>query len=193
MTFSVRKLAIVGAARSGKSTVGDYLTERYGFQQFAFADRLKRMMHELFPNIPQEPKPRRAYQVFGEGIRNLDLPGAEDVWINACLHVVEAHIWWHSEVDARGANVVITDLRSPREYARLRAEGFTIIRVVAPEALRIERAQLAGDDFSKADLSHATEQYVDRFDVDYEIVNSGTVAELKAKVDAIMYEMEAVG
>ncbi|AZU61048.1 dephospho-CoA kinase [Neobacillus mesonae] len=186
MTYPIRKLAICGRARSGKDEIGKYLAEKYAFRRFAFADEMKRLLHDLFPQIPDNPKPRRAYQVFGEGLRHLDIPGAESVWINRCLRLADAYIWWHSEVDNRGANVVITDLRTQLEYETLRANGFTIIRVTAPEEDRIARAKAAGDDFTLRDLTHETEIAIDSFNVDAEIVNDGSVDDLKAKIDEII-------
>jgi dephospho-CoA kinase len=188
-TYPIRKLAICGRARSGKDTVGTYLEENYGFRRFAFADDMKRLLHELFPHIPQNPKPRRAYQVFGEGLRRLELQGADHVWINACMRKVETYIWWHSEVDNRGANVVITDLRTQLEYDALRANGFTIIRVMAPDEVRIGRAIAAGDDFCENDLEHETELSIDKFDVDFTVNNDGSVDDLKAQVDSILSQI----
>lgn len=192
MTYPVRKIALTGHARSGKDTVGQYLVDQYGFKRFAFADEMKRLLHELYRDVPQHPKPRRAYQVFGEGLRNLDIPGAKHVWINATMRQIDTYIWWHAEVDERGANVVITDLRTPLEYERLRADGFTIIRVKAQSALRITRAQQAGDDFSLEDLTHDTEAHTDGFAVDAEIINDGSVDDLKRQIDTIMAEINAV-
>lgn len=185
-TYPIRKLAICGRIRSGKDTAASYLEEKYGFTKFAFADDMKRLLHELFPHIPSDPKPRRAYQVFGEGLRHLDLPDANLVWINACMRKVNTHIWWHSEVDNRGANVVITDLRTELEYDHLRANGFTLIRVTAPDDVRIARAIEANDDFTVHDLTHETEREIDGFEVDAEIINDGSVDELKRKIDEIL-------
>ncbi|CAM3635854.1 hypothetical protein [Mesobacillus zeae] len=190
MKYPIRKIALAGAARSGKDTIADHLVERYGFARFAFADEMKRLLHEIYRDVPKSPKPRRACQVFGEGLRNLDIPGARHIWINACMRQVDAHIWWHSEVDERGANVVITDLRTPLEYERLRAEGFTIIRIKAPSALRIARAQQAGDAFSLEDLTHETESYVDTFDAEYEIINDGTLDDLYTQVDEVIAKIK---
>ncbi|MEK4970691.1 hypothetical protein MKX29_24105 [Cytobacillus sp. FSL R7-0696] len=187
--FPVRKVAICGQIRSGKDSMSNHLVERHAFQKFAFADGMKRLLHELFPEIPSSPKPRRAYQVFGEGMRSLDIPNAQHVWINSCMRKVDAHIWWHSEVDNRGANVVITDLRTPEEYEHLRADGYTIIRVTAPLEIRKARAIAAGDSFDEKDLDHETERHIEGFDVDYEIVNDGNIDELYAKVDAVMDEI----
>jgi dephospho-CoA kinase len=190
--YPIRKLAICGRARSGKDTVANYLEEKYAFTKFAFADDMKQLLHKLFPHISDRPKPRRAYQVFGEGLRNLDLPGADHVWIDACMRKVNAHIWWHSEVDNRGANVVITDLRMQLELDYLRANGFTIIRVSAPDDDRLLRAKLAGDDFNEADLEHETESHVDSFDCEYEIVNAGSLDDLKAQIDSILAQINGV-
>lgn len=184
--YPVRKIAVCGLARTGKDTVADYLEKKYSFAQFAFAADMKRIFHELFPGVPTNPKPRRPYQVFGEGIRKLDIDGAESVWIDGCLRKVDAYVWWQAEVDERGANVVITDLRLPAEYARLKDEGFTIVRVTAPDDVRLARAKQAGDDFTTDDLAHETESYVDGFEVDYEIVNDGSLDELYAQVDGLI-------
>lgn len=184
--LSVRKVVLTGRIRSGKDTVADYLAKEYGFKKFAFADAMKFYLHRLFPGIPHHPKPRRAYQVFGEGIRNLDLPGATDVWIDACLAQIDAHEFLYGEAFEDGVSVVITDMRTPREYERLREEGFTIIRITAPDDIRRQRAEQAGDCFTADDFAHETESHVDGFEVDFDVVNDGSVEELKAKVDTIM-------
>ncbi|MGB9945336.1 hypothetical protein ACO0DA_20340 [Bacillus subtilis] len=85
--------------------------------------------------------------------------------------------------------VLIEDCRQPNEHNRLRAEGFKIIRITAPEDIRIERARKAGDDFDLAALKHPTELALQNFEVDYEITNDSTIDELYAKLDAIMAEV----
>ena len=54
----------------------------------------------------------------------------------------------------------------------------------------MERARKAGDDFTEADLAHDTEQWVDKFDVDFEIVNDGKLDDLCAKVDDVMSKIK---
>ncbi|WP_250629107.1 hypothetical protein [Bacillus subtilis] len=85
--------------------------------------------------------------------------------------------------------VLIEDCRQPNEHTRLRAEGFKIIRITAPESLRIERARKAGDDFDLDALKHPTELALLNFEVDYEITNDGTIDELYAKLDALMADL----
>ena len=188
------KLALTGAMRSGKSSVATILCADYGFHEIAFGDALKRLAHEVFPDVPREPKPRALYQQFGQAMRNMPVPGAADVWVEHAMNRVEFWLDQAAMSARRGdgaflPRVVISDLRQPNEFDRCRAEGFTIIRVMAPANLRLARARRAGDDFTEADLAHETEQYVDEFAVDYEIVNDSDIDDLVAKVSAIMAEL----
>jgi hypothetical protein len=180
------KLALCGRLRSGKDTAARYLTLFYDFQQFAFADPLKRYLHEIFPHVPREPKPRALYQAFGQKLREVD----PDVWINLTMHKIDEYLRQHAcDCSPLKPRVVVTDCRQQNEYDRLRAAGFKFIRINADDELRIRRALEAGDDFTVHDLAHETELLVDSFDVDYEVDNNGTTSELYEQIDAIMNEL----
>jgi hypothetical protein len=180
------KLALCGRLRSGKDTAAQYLTIFYDFQPFAFADPLKRYLHEIFPHVPREPKPRRLLQLFGQKLREID----PDVWVNLTMHKIDEYLRQHAcDCSPLKPRVVVTDCRQQNEYDRLRAEGFVFIRINADDELRIKRALEAGDDFTVHDLAHETELLVDSFDVDYEVDNNGTTPELYEQIDAIMREL----
>jgi hypothetical protein len=177
------KLCLIGKLRSGKSTAADYLTLFYDFQPFAFADPLKRYLHEIFPNVPREPKPRRLLQLFGQKMREID----PDVWVNLTMHKIDEYLRQHAcDCSPLKPRVVVTDCRQQNEYDRLRAAGFKFIRINADDELRIRRALEAGDDFTVHDLAHETELLVDSFDVDYEVYNDRTPEYLYGQLDAIM-------
>jgi hypothetical protein len=179
------KLAICGKLRSGKDTASQYLTLFYDFHPFAFADPLKRYLHEIFPHVPREPKPRALYQAFGQKLREID----PDVWINLTMRQIDDYLRLHPcecGGSALKPRVVVTDCRQQNEYDRLRTEGFVFVRINADDELRIKRALEAGDDFTVHDLAHETELLVDSFDVDYEVDNNGTTTELYAQLDVIM-------
>lgn len=180
--------AITGEMRSGKDAVAEYLARHHGYTPFAFGDELKRYYHELFG--PTETKPREGYQWFGQAMRQRD----PDIWVRKCFEAIWRYKLEHENrynwiPDPPGFRAVISDLRQPNEYDRCRSEGYVIIRVTAPEALRIDRAIKSGDTFNLRDLTHDTESHARSFDVDYEIANDGTLAELYAKVDAIIAEL----
>jgi hypothetical protein len=180
------KLALCGRLRSGKDTAARYLTLFYDFHPFAFADPLKRYLHEIFPHVPREPKPRRLLQLFGQKMRELD----PDVWVNLTMHKIDEYLRQHAcDCSPLKPRVVVTDCRQQNEFDRLRAAGFVFVRINADDELRIKRALEAGDDFTAEDLAHETELLVDSFDVDYEVDNNGTTSELYEQIDAIMNEL----
>jgi dephospho-CoA kinase len=182
---TIVKIALTGKIRSGKSTVSNHLYIRHSFNEVAFGDALKKNAHATFPWIYEWNKPRALYQQFGQLMRQID----PDVWVKHAEQAVKGAIDFRVNTGAERIGVVITDLRQPNEYEWARANGFTIIRVTAPDEDRIARAIAAGDDFSVHDLTHETEQAIDGFAVDYEIVNDGSVDDLKAQIDEIFAQL----
>lgn len=183
MSDNVPKILIVGKMRSGKSTVADRLRLDYGFTELAFGDALKYYAQRVFAysNVIGEGKPRALYQQFGEMCREID----PLVWVK---HADAAYKQVLGSKSTKG--IVVSDGRQPHEYEWARANGFTIVRVTAPDELRLERARKAGDNFTEADLAHNTEQWVDKFDVDFEIMNDGKLDDLCAKVDDVMAKIK---
>ena len=184
---SVVKIALAGRLRSGKSEVGNHLHIRHGFDEVAFGTELKRNYHAMLPWVPEFPKPRKGYQDYGQKMRELF---GDDIWIKHAERKINGIIDFRVNTNADRIGIVISDLRQPNELEWARANGFTIIRVTAPDEVRIARAIQANDDFSVHDLAHETELAIDGFDVDYEIVNDGMVDDLKRKIDEIL---EAIG
>lgn len=180
------KIALTGKMRSGKNTVADYLEKEYGFVQFAFADSLKLIVTQLF-GLDEEDgiQYRKLLQKFGQYCRSID----PDVWIRQCFEDMMQYEFYYETCDGKKMPIVITDLRQPNEYDRCRAEGFVIVRVTAPDELRIERIKQMGEEYDDETLNHETEQYVDTFDVDYEIRNDSDLDSLYAQVDAIMHDL----
>ncbi|EMT54741.1 adenylate kinase [Brevibacillus borstelensis AK1] len=188
------KIALCGKMRSGKDSVAAHLTQQYGFVRFAFGDGIRKVCRELFPDrFAGDRKPRALLQGVGQAMRAFD----PDVWVNDCFRRIADkermdnayyEMPWnaHARLPFRP---VITDLRQPSEYERLRAEGFVIVRVTCDEAIRRQRIIDAGDAFDERDLTHETELHADGFAVDFDIENNGTLAELHAKVDAVMADL----
>ena len=163
------KIALFGKMRSGKDTVGEMLVEE-GFERFAFATGIGQIIEEYFPEaVADGKKPRKHYQHIGQKLRELN----ENVWINYLLKGVEA-----SGVDY----VVVTDGRQENEAVYLRENGFTIIKVVAPDELRIKRIESAGDQFTPDLFTHETELQVDKIEADYVINNDSDLKSLQNKL-----------
>lgn len=182
----VVKICLTGKLRSGKDTVANRLYISHDFHRVAFGDELKRLAHETFPHISEASKPRALYQEFGQKVREMD----PDVWIRHVDRKVKALINVHAPHKDR-VGIVVTDVRQKNELEWCRANGFTVVRVSAPDDVRIGRAIAAKDNFTVHDLAHPTEIALNSFEVDYQIVNEGTVEELKRKVDSMMSEILA--
>lgn len=178
------KIGICGRARSGKDTAAGYLALFYDFRPFAFGDALRESLYFVFPHLPREPKPRAILQRFGQWMREID----ENVWIDKTFNAVDRYAK-RKGYDGEPAHIVITDIRQQNEYDRLRAEGYSIIRITASNEERVRRAIDNGDNFTVHDLVHPTEQIVDKFSVDFEITNNGDLESLETQIDDIMREL----
>lgn len=172
---TIPNIGLIGRLRSGKDTAADYLASKYGYTTFAFGDELKRYYHELFGET--DAKPREGYQWFGQAMRERD----PDVWVRKCLD----RIAWDEDV----VNAVVTDTRQLNEAERLKAAGYVLIRVEAPEALRIHRAVTSGDRFNLRDLTHGTETALDDYAADFTVVNDAGLSELYAQIDEIVRQL----
>lgn len=178
-------IGLIGRLRSGKDTVAAYLASKYGYTQFAFGDALKDDFHRRYPEIPREPKPRAGYQLHGQFMRE---HVGENVWIDACFASIDALAAWRAELgeSVPPLNAVISDVRQLNEAEALSARGYVLIRVEAPESLRIHRAIESGDTFNLRDLTHGTETALDGYAVDFTVVNDAGLAELYAQIDEII-------
>lgn len=175
------KIGLTGKMRSGKDSIGDYLFYEKGFElPLAFGDSLKYYAHQIFPDVPKEPKPRALYQ-FMNVMRDYD----PDVWVKHLASKVKI------KEDSRSTKgIVVTDARQPNEVNWLRENGFVIVKVEADEATRIERIQAQGETVAEEALRHKTELFVDEIEADYTIPNLGTLNELYTKVDELLAELK---
>ncbi len=173
------KIAICGRIRSGKDTVADYIALKYGYEKFRFGDGIRNVLQILYPEEMEEGKPRKLFQGVGQALRSVD----PNVWVKNTIREIE-----ESEV----RKVIVCDLRQPNEYKKLKEEGYFIIRVKASKSIRLQRAMEECDDFDSKDFNHDTESYVDGFDVDLEIINEGTLTNIKHQVNVMLSLMGVV-
>lgn len=181
-------IALIGKARSGKDTAADHLVRKHGYTRLAFADPLKEMAWRIDPWIcvndwPQYarrlsdkvagpnswerakdeyPEVRRFLQALGQNIRSVD-PG---FWIRALL----------AKYSAISGPVVVTDCRYGNELAALTMAGF--------RTLRITRPGVSGVDAAAA--QHESETALDDYAAEYQLSNSGTVADLERWLDSLL-------
>lgn len=181
-------LGLTGFKGSGKNTVADYLTEKYGFEQLSFAAKVKESVNALFDwdldqieYLKNEPEAFVMVKIPGQGV-------TAKMSVREFLqrYGVEAHRdvfgdnFWLDQVlpdekyPVRGwydRNAVVTDVRFENEVKRVKANGGRIINIVRP---------------TTAAQDHASEQPIETELINYTIQNNGSVNDLYKAVDEFL-------
>jgi dephospho-CoA kinase len=169
------RICITGKARSGKDTISDYLVEKYNFKKFSFANGLKIMSSNLFPNEFKEGKPRKLLQDVATITKEID----KDIWINYCFREIK-------ENTISRDHIVISDLRSRDELEKVVEEGFCILKVQSNPEIIMKRIEERRDKFNLSDLNHHSETALDEFPYDFLLENNGSFEELYEQVDQVI-------
>jgi len=156
------RIALIGKAGAGKDTIADYLVQNYDFKKFAFADKIKEIVYDLFPDAG--PKPRKLLQDVGMFFRGID----KDVWVKYLCRKVEKE----------PGNVVVTDVRFKNELEGLRKLGFIPIKVEAAEEIRKHRLLERDGIVDYERLYHISETELDDVTCYYRVVNNGGLEQL---------------
>lgn len=165
---SVARLAVGGRMQVGKTTVADYLVERYGFRKYALADPIKQIATRSFGwDGAKDDRGRRLLQEIGTVGRNYD----PELWLERFAERIRAN---------HGDRLVVDDLRLALEVEYLGRLGFACIQIVrAPELITTLPPE-------RARQEHETEVELEHLGLDYRLENNGTFAELFAQIDALM-------
>lgn len=90
---------------------------------------------------------------------------------------------------AAGADVLVCDDARPVDLGELSAQGFTLVRISAPDALRRARKSVRGDRTSGDDV-HPTEAGVPDAEPDHRIVNDGDLAHLERLIASLLTDLD---
>lgn len=174
------KIAVTGKMRSGKDTLANFFIEELHYKQLAFADGIKKIGDEFFPEIMKEGKPRKMFQVVGQSLREID----PDVWVK----YLDRHLTMLQEYGIE--NFIIADVRQLNEYNYLKEQGFTVIKVEAEDEIRQERIIQAGDVFTPENFYHETEMAVDDIPADYILSNNTTLEDFYNQILFVYKELK---
>jgi hypothetical protein len=177
-------IGMIGKAGSGKDTVADYVTSKYGFNKLAFADPLKKAVQIIF-DIDDE-------HMFDRALREETLENwapwstrklLQFVGTDLMRDQIDKNIWVKNAVSRvkRLSRAIISDVRFPNEVDDVKAmlEGhaqMVFIRVTRPDH----------EDAQGGIKDHASESHIDDLDADIDILNDGTLEDLYMKVDGLM-------
>lgn len=174
-------IGIVGENASGKTTMTQYICERYGAISFRFSDMLSDMLKRIYL-----PPTRENLQKISTALRTTF---SEDVMSTALAH----------DMSAADAAITITEgIRRPSDITALRKlPGFILVAITAEPEKRFERLHGRNekpDDATKTweqfliDATHESEQEIKGLMATAHITidNNGTKEELFAQVDAFL-------
>lgn len=190
---------------SGKDTVANYLSDKYGVTRLGFADPLKDMVSELFgikrnamdlPHLKEQPimyMPVAAKDGFSETVTTFMqkefkkgevfdptkywTPRALCILVGSCMRSVNPNFWVEKAVAKTepGKVYAIADCRYRNEIEAIKATGANVISV------RINR-------FETSPSVDPSERDLDDYKFDRVIENKGTLEELYAAVNMAIVE-----
>ena len=176
-------VGITGHKQAGKSTIGNFLAEHYGFRTIGFANPVKEMALAIDPLIPTDgecilgyyPRLRDVVELYGEDAAKGLFPevrrlyqrigteaGREVLGENVCVDAL-----FHRIRESEQHNWAITDVRFVNEAKAIRSRGGRVFKVTRPG--------YDGD-------NHASEREVDAIVADVFAPNDGTLADLEKRI-----------
>lgn len=183
MTKPIR-IGLSGKMASGKSLVAQYLVYQHGFWELAFADKLKQITADLFPQYCHKKDRWLMIQV-GECLRELD----PMVWVRYLLKDVGLLLY---EIGEGEVDIVVSDVRFLPEYQALKRFGFTLVRMKASRESRLGYIRQADPDMPLVLLDDPSEKVLDDMPFDYVIDNErGTpLEEVYAQVESLLWTLK---
>jgi dephospho-CoA kinase len=183
-------IGISGYKRSGKNTVAQIISDKFGYETLAFADPIKQiaslMFSWSFERMENEKEtidkdwglsPRQAFQIIGNELAQYWLPEAlltfkqttgRLLWVRHLFNKIKYK-----------KDICVSDVRYPHEADAIQMRGGKIVKVVRDSVIPND--------------SHESESYCQDIYPDYIIYNNGTLAELEQEVEMCFYSLLEIG
>lgn len=191
-------IGLTGKKGSGKDTVAEMIWSieidgGHIWASTAYAAPLKQIVRRLFDlsytqmhgtQVEKEAvderwgkSPRELLQIVGTDIARKCHP---EVWIRRTMRHIDESV----EYDPQLAGFVITDVRFPNEADAIKARGGVIVNILRPDLTVAE---------SDVTAQHESEQHAATIPYDYQIINDGTLMDLRRKVAMLQAKLAANG
>lgn len=180
----MRIIAITAPKHSGKNVVSDYLVQKYGYKEYAFADPIKKACKEIFlfsdeqlyGNLKETIddrwgiSPREALQVIGTEIFQYKI---HDYINSKKFNQLGRGLWVHRfRLMVESINIddklVISDLRFPHEAEIIKEYGGEIWRIKRPSLTIVD--------------NHSSETEYNDIEADKLFINDGSISDLQFKI-----------
>lgn len=154
------KIILIGNAGSGKSTVANYLVKKYGFTEFALADKLKELTFKILREL-QIKKIDSIEELYKVKSKNKFRRYLQIIGTECCRSVFGNDFWCEmlkKEIDkCENDNIVISDVRFCNEANYFKDDYV--------------RWKIEGTKFNNVNYNHASEADINKIEFDIEINN----------------------
>lgn len=174
-------VGLAGAAGSGKDTAGRHLVGQ-GWQRLAFADPVRSMALAADPYVEVPALQGVSFLRLSYVVETLgwdhakEYPDVRRILARLAEEVLRDHLGRDVLVDLcmplAQTPAVFTDVRFPNEAQAIRDAGGIVIRLVRPDAAPVE--------------PHVSELAMGDWQVDAEILNDGTIADLHRRIADVL-------
>ncbi|MES0863261.1 HD domain-containing protein [Ruegeria sp. SCPT10] len=163
----LRQVALIGKSGAGKSTVAKLLNYHAGAERISSGAICRQIAKLLFGNDDKSTT-----QTLDDALTKID----PSVFVNAALLTAPV-----------GRPICLDSLRFKSDYEIAKRRGFTVVRVIAPDDVRVARLTQRGQRYDLVkDGSHRSETELDEVDVDYTVENSGDIEALENSVRTLI-------
>jgi hypothetical protein len=193
MAFRPQVIGITGRKYNGKDTTANYICEKYGYKQLAFAGPLKDICGKLFGfndeqlhgSLKETPDdswfdltPRQVLQFVGTDLfRNhmseLNERFGQDFWLLCAKNYMDRELLKNPDTV-----FVISDVRFPNEVDFVRKLNGIVFRVKRKSVNK------------KKKDTHQSELLIDELEVDYDLKNDSTKEDLYKVINDIFEQNE---
>lgn len=170
-------IAFIGGMGSGKTTAAKLL-EQFGYRRWSFAGYHKGGLRDIATRLfgPDVADDREVLLAVGEIARDI----RASVWLDNLVAALEA--------SGRKQPAVLDDMRFMNEYRALKGEGFVVVRIHAPEWVRVDRLKKTGKWQGEWQLTAPSEIALNGVNADYNVTNdaSTTMDEFEDRVVEVL-------
>lgn len=172
----MRNIGLIGNMGTGKTTIANYLVERYGYHKSSLAAPMRQFVTDVLRIDKHDQRYRPAMQELGtEWGRKYD----QDCWVNYLINNLDMY------------PTVVDDVRFPNEAGALIKAGWMLIYLECPPGIRRQRCLDRDGNYDDKTEGHASETGVDeiegRFSKDLVYINAGvSVDEVLRQIDGLM-------
>ena len=154
------RVALIGKSGVGKSTVAKLLNYHAGTERISTGSICRQIAKLLFGNDD-----KTTTQILDDVLTRID----PSIFLKAALRTAPVE-----------RPICLDSLRFKSDYNIAKVAEFTIVRVVAPDGIRVERLSERGQDFDlEKDGQHRSETELDDVDVDHIIENGRDIGALE--------------